>query len=120
MVKKQARTGHFTNRKTGPEAGLDCGSGDFKGYVAISANYVYLLGGPDNRSAYRAYILDAAILAGRAASLDRGRGFAIVLVIISLGLNLHRHPAAGSNIIHAGLLASHSAVSAVNVVTVHP
>ena len=35
-----------------------------EGYVAISANYIDLLRGPDDSSAIGAYILDAAILAG--------------------------------------------------------
>ena len=39
-----------------------CGSGNFKGYVAVAAYYVDLPGGPDDGSTLGANVLDAAVL----------------------------------------------------------
>ena len=81
------------------------GSGDFKGYVAVAAYYVDLPGRPDDGPALRANVLDAAILGGRASALDGRGGFLAVLVLaVALGLDLEGRAAAGSNIVHAGLL----------------
>lgn len=52
---------------------LTCGSGDFKGYVAVAAYYVDLPRGSNDGSAMRADVLDAAILTGAAPAFN-GRG----------------------------------------------
>lgn len=82
-------------------AGLELGL--FEGYVAVAAYYIDLPRGPDNSSAMRADVFDAAILAGTAPALeDRGRFAA--LVIVGLGFDLEYRFAAGGYILHAGLL----------------
>ena len=76
----------------------------FKWYIAVPAYHVDLLRRPDDRAAYRADVLDAPVLAGLASSPDGGRGFLTAFVAVALGLDLEQGFAAGSNILHAGLL----------------
>ena len=75
-----------------------------KCYIAVPAYHVDLLRRPDDRAAYRADVLDAPVLAGLASSPDGGRGFLTAFVAVALGLDLEQGFAAGSNILHAGLL----------------
>ena len=81
----------------GSELGL------FEGYVAVAAYHVDLPRRPNDGSAMRADVLDAAILAGAATAFD-GRSRFSALVIIGLGLDLEYRFAAGGYILHAGLL----------------
>ena len=89
-----------------PARRLACGSGAFKGYVAVAAYYVDLLRGPDDSSALGANVLDAAVLAGAAsAALYGDRGFfAVIVIIVALYLDLESGLAAGGEIIHTRLL----------------
>ena len=75
----------------------------FKCYVAVAAYHVDLPRRPNNGSAMRADVLDAAILAG-AASAFYGRGRFATLVIVGLGFDLEHRFTAGGYILHAGLL----------------
>ena len=75
----------------------------FEWYVAVAAYYVDLPRGPDNGSAMRADVLDAAVLAGATPAFD-GRGRFAALVIVRLGFDLEHRFAAGGYILHAGLL----------------
>ena len=105
-----------------PARRLACGSGAFEGYVAVAAYYVDLFGRPDDSPALGANVLDAAVLAGAAsAALYGNRGFfAVIVIIVALYLDLKGvlRLAVKSSI--PGCWASHSAVSSVRVVTVHP
>ena len=83
---------------------LTCGSGDFKGYVAVAAYYVDLPRGSNDGSAMRADVLDAAILTGAAPAFN-GRGRFTALVILRLGFDLEHRFAVGCYILHAGLLS---------------
>ena len=83
---------------------LTCGSGDFKGYVAVAAYYVDLPRGSNDGSAMRADVLDAAILTGAAPAFN-GRGRFAALVILRLGFDLEHRFAAGCYILYAGLLS---------------
>ena len=113
-------TTNTTNKK--PARRLAYGSGAFKWYVAVAAYYVDLLGCPDDCSALGANVLDAAILAGATpAALYRERGFVAVLVIIvALALIWKAVLRLAVKSSMPGCWASHSAVSSVRVVTVHP
>lgn len=82
-------------------AGFELGL--FEWYVAVAAYYVDLPGRPDDGSAMRADILDAAILAGAAPAFD-GRGRFAAFVIVGLGFDLEYRFAAGGYILHARLL----------------
>lgn len=75
----------------------------FEWYVAVAAYHVDLPRGPDDGSAMRADVLDAAVLAGAAPAFD-GRSRFAALVIVGFGFNLERRFAAGGYILHAGLL----------------
>ena len=70
----------------------------FKWYIAVPAYHVDLLRRPDDRAAHRADVLDAAVLAGLATSLDRGRGFLAVVLAAALDLDLEQSLAAGGNV----------------------
>ena len=61
--------------------------GNLEGDVAVAAYYVYQLGRPDDCAAFRANVLDAAVLAGAAPALD-GRGGLAVLAAIIVALDL--------------------------------
>ena len=62
----------------------------FEWYVAVAAYHVDLPRGPDNSSAMRADVLDAAIFAGAAPAFD-GCGRFAAIVIVGLGFDLeHR------------------------------
>lgn len=89
-----------------PARRLAYGSGSFEGYIAVAAYYVDLLGCPDDCSALRANVLDAAVLTGAASTALYGdRGFvAIVVVIVTLYLDLEGGLATCSEIFHTGLL----------------
>ena len=76
----------------------------FEWYVAVAAYHVDLPRSPDDGSAMRADVLDAAILAGAAPAFD-GRSRFAAFVIVGLGFDLERRFAAGGYILHAGLLA---------------
>ena len=76
----------------------------FEWYVAVAAYHVDLPRGPDDGSAMRADVLDAAILAGASPAFD-GRGRFAALVIVGFGFDLERRFAAGGYILHAGLLS---------------
>lgn len=69
-----------------------------KCYIAVPAYHVDLLRRPDDRAAHRADVLDAAVLAGLATSLDRGRGFLAVVLAAALDLDLEQSLAAGGNV----------------------
>ena len=75
----------------------------FEWYVAVAAYHVDLPRGPDDGSAMRADVLDAAILAGAAPAFDGCSRFA-ALVIVGFGFDLEHRFAAGGYILHAGLL----------------
>lgn len=89
-----------------PARRLAYGSGAFKWYVAVATYYVDLLRRPDDRSALRANVLDAAVLAGTAsASLYCDGVFVPTLVVIAaVHLDLEGSLAAGRKILHADLL----------------
>ena len=53
--------------------------GNLEGYVAVATYHIHQLGRPDDGSAFRADILDAAILAGTAPALGGRGGFAIIV-----------------------------------------
>ena len=76
----------------------------FEWYVAVAAYHVDLPRGPDDSSAMRADVLDAAILAGAAPAFD-GCSCFVALVIVGFGFDLERRFAAGGYILHAGLLS---------------
>ena len=82
-------------------AGFELGL--FEWYVAVAAYYVDLPGRPDDGSAMRADILDAAILAGAAPTFD-GCGRFAALVIVGFGFDLERRFTAGRYILHTRLL----------------
>ena len=65
------------------------GLGLFEWYVAVAAYYIDLPRGPNDGSAMRADVLDAAILAGAAPAFD-GRGCFAALIIVGLGFDLER------------------------------
>lgn len=75
----------------------------FEWYVAVAAYHVDLPRGPDDGSAMRADVLDAAILAGAAPAFD-GCGRFAALVIVGLGFDLEHCFTAGGYIRHTGLL----------------
>ena len=76
----------------------------FEWYVAVAAYHVDLPRSPDDGSAMRADVLDAAILAGAAPAFD-GCSCFVALVIVGFGFDLERRFAAGGYILHAGLLS---------------
>ena len=82
-------------------AGFELGL--FEWYVAVAAYYVDLPGRPDDGSAMRGDILDAAILAGAAPTFD-GCGRFAALVIVGFGFDLERRFTAGRYILHTRLL----------------
>ena len=59
-------------------AGLELGL--FEWYVAVAAYHIDLPSGPDDGSAMRADVLDAAILAGAAPAFDGRSRFAVLLI----------------------------------------
>jgi len=76
----------------------------FKWYVAVATYYVDLLGCADNCPAIRANVLDAAVPAGLAATLDRRGGFFSAFILVPFDLDLKQRLPAGGNILHARLL----------------
>ena len=75
----------------------------FEWYVAVAAYHVDLPRGPDDGSAMRADVLDAAILAGAAPAFD-GRSRFAALVVVGFGFDLEHCFTAGGYIRHTGLL----------------
>lgn len=68
-------------------AGLELGL--FEWYVTVAAYHIDLPSGPDDGSAMRADVLDAAVLAGAAPALDGRGGFAVLAaIIVPLDLDL--------------------------------
>ena len=68
---------------------MTIGLGLFEWYVAVAAYHVDLPRSPDDGSAMRADVLDAAILAGAEPAFD-GRGRFAAFVIVGLGFYLER------------------------------
>lgn len=81
--------------------------GDLEGYVAVAAYYVDLLGRSDDSAAFRANVLDAAVLAGATSAALYGDRcfFAVIVIIVALYLDLESGLTAGGEILHAWLLS---------------
>lgn len=66
-----------TQGRPSKPACFSCQSGDYEGCIAVAAYHIHPLGRADDGSAYRADILDAAVLAGAAPALGGRGGFAV-------------------------------------------
>ena len=92
---------HGINKRPVSGRLLAVGLGLFKGHVTVAAYHVDLPRRPNDGSAMRADVLDAAILAGAAPTFD---GRFATLVIVRLGFDLEHRFAAGGYILHFRLL----------------
>ena len=78
--------------------------GNLEGYVAFATYHIHQLGRADDGSAFRADILDAAILAGAAPALGGRGGFAIISLAFALALDPDGRLAVRGNVAQFRLL----------------